>query len=260
MDYTPDTIYLMDAFELLERLPDAAADLILTDPPYGIGYQNQFTQTPHPEIIGDGIEECDFDYEHMARECYRILKPNSHAYFFTRYDRYPLHYAALEQAGFTIKNCLVIEKNTVGGIGDLLGSYASNAEWVIFCQKGRRHFFKTQLLRNHRFGGVPGAKRKQVPEFKTRFPACWFGPEYPKSTYSTGWHQRTGFSHPTMKNTACLEWLIQISTAPDALVVDPFMGSGSTALAAVNTGRHFLGCEIVPEYHALALHRLKTII
>ena len=38
MDYTLDTIYLMDAFELLERLPDAAADLILTDPPYGIGY------------------------------------------------------------------------------------------------------------------------------------------------------------------------------------------------------------------------------
>ena len=59
-----------------------------------------------------------------------------------------------------------------------------------------------------------------------------------------------------MKNTACLEWLIQISSAPDALVVDPFMGSGSTALAAVNTGRHFLGCEIVPEYHALALQRL----
>lgn len=66
MDYTLDTIYLMDAFELLERLPDAAADLILTDPPYGIGYQNQFTQSPHPEIIGDGIKECDFDYEHMA--------------------------------------------------------------------------------------------------------------------------------------------------------------------------------------------------
>ena len=61
-----------------------------------------------------------------------------------------------------------------------------------------------------------------------------------------------------MKNAACLEWLIQISTAPDALVVDPFMGSGSTALAAVNTGRHFLGCEIVPEYHALALQRLET--
>lgn len=158
MDYTLDTIYLMDAFELLERLPDAAADLILTDPPYGIGYQNQFTQTPHPEIIGDGIKECDFDYEHMARECYRILKLNSHAYFFTRFDRYPLHYAALEQAGFTIKNCLVIEKNTVGGIGDLLGSYASNAEWVIFCQKGRRRFFKTRLLRNHRFGGIPRRK------------------------------------------------------------------------------------------------------
>ena len=53
MDYTLDTIYLMDAFELLERLPDAAADLILTDPPYGIGYQNQFTPSPLiQDIVG----------------------------------------------------------------------------------------------------------------------------------------------------------------------------------------------------------------
>ena len=258
MDLVPDTIYLMDAFELLASIPSESADLVLTDPPYGIGYINQFTQTPHPEILGDGSKTDRFDYGRMARECYRILKPNTHAYFFTRFDRYPQHYEALEQAGFTIKNCLVIEKNTVGGIGDLYGSYASNAEWIIFCQKGRRHFFKTRLLRNHRYGGIPGAKRKQVPEFKTRFPACWFGPEYPKSTYSTGWHQRTGYSHPTIKNAACLEWLIQISTAPGALVVDPFMGSGSTALAARNTGRHYLGCELWPEYHALALERLRA--
>lgn len=71
---------------------------------------------------------------------------NSHAYFFTRFDCYPYHFQCLQEAGFTIKNCLVIEKGTLGGIGDLKGSYASSAEWVIFCQKGRRVFNSTTLL------------------------------------------------------------------------------------------------------------------
>ena len=93
-------IYCMDALEMLEQLPDASADLILTDPPYGISYQNHFTKSRHPEIIGDQ----GFDYESMAANCYRILKDNTHAYFFTRFDRYPYHVQMLIQAGFTVKN------------------------------------------------------------------------------------------------------------------------------------------------------------
>lgn len=137
-------IYCMDCMELLAEIPDGAVSLILTDPPYGISYQNHFAKHPHPLLTGDtGI-----DYKQLARESYRILQHNAHAYFFTRFDCYPEHYACLQEAGFQIKNCLVIEKNTIGGLGDLQGSFANNAEWLIFCQKGRRrsttpHFCKT---------------------------------------------------------------------------------------------------------------------
>ena len=123
-------IYCMDCLRLMEQVPDEAVSLILTDPPYGIHYQNQFAHTPHAVLAGDeGI-----DYERFARESYRILRMDSHAYFFTRYDCYPYHFQCLKAAGFTIKNCLVIEKGTLGGIGDLKGSYANNSEWIIFCQ------------------------------------------------------------------------------------------------------------------------------
>ncbi len=61
------------------------------------------------------------DYEKFAGESYRILAENSHAYFFTRFDCYPYHYECLKMAGFHIKNCMVIEKGTVGGIDDLQG-------------------------------------------------------------------------------------------------------------------------------------------
>ena len=124
-------IFQEDCLELMKQLPDKCVSLILTDPPYGISYQNQFCISPHPVLAGDtGI-----DYAKFAKESYRILKANSHAYFFTRFDCYPYHFHCLRAAGFSIKNCLVIEKGTLGGIGDLKGSFANNAEWVIFCQK-----------------------------------------------------------------------------------------------------------------------------
>lgn len=142
-------IYHTDCMELLAQIPDNYVSLILTDPPYGISYRNHFARQPHAVLTGDtGI-----DYERFARESYRILRENSHAYFFTRFDCYPYHYDCLERAGFTVKNCLIVEKGTIGGIGDLTGSYANNAEWIIFCQKGRRTFQHTTLLENRKKKG-----------------------------------------------------------------------------------------------------------
>lgn len=251
-------LYCMDCMELLRQIPDGYVSLILTDPPYGITYQNSFTKQKHSLLTGDtgnGI-----DYESFAEESCRILKNNAHAYFFTRFDCYPYHYACLKNAGFQIKNCLVVEKGTVGGIGDLQGSYANNAEWVIFCQKGRRVFNNTTLLPNRKKEGtVFHAGRTPRKRYKTRFNACWFGSEYPKATYNATWQKKHQIYHPTIKNVDFLAWLIQISTMPDELVFDCFMGTGSTALAALETGRRFLGAEINENYFNLAQRRIKEV-
>ena len=248
-------IFQGDCLDLMGELPDGAVALILTDPPYGIRYQNQFAAAPHPMLEGDrGI-----DYGRFAKESYRILAPDSHAYFFTRFDCYPYHYQCLKDAGFAIKNCLVIEKGTLGGIGDLHGSFANNSEWGIFCQKGRRTFNHTTLLRNRKPEGMHFHKgRNPSARYKTRFPACWFGPEYPKATYNSAWQKQNGIFHPTIKNIECLAWLIQISSAPGDLIFDGFMGTGSTALAALGTGRTFLGAEIFPAYWQTAQQRLAA--
>ena len=249
-------IYCMDCMELLAEIPDGAVSLILTDPPYGISYQNHFAKHPHPLLTGDtGI-----DYKQLARESYRILQHNAHAYFFTRFDCYPEHYACLQEAGFQIKNCLVIEKNTIGGLGDLQGSFANNAEWLIFCQKGRRAFNHTTLLQNRKKEGTLfHAGRSPSKKYKTRFPACWFGEEYPKATYNSTWQKKNQIFHPTVKNTEFLSWLIQLSSMPGELIFDGYMGTGSTALAAIQTGRLYLGTEIQPEYYALAKRRIQEV-
>ena len=77
----------MDCMELMGSMPDNSVSMILTDPPYGIAYQNHFTRKKHPVLEGDG----GIDYRKFAEESYRILKENAHAYFFTRFDCYPYH-------------------------------------------------------------------------------------------------------------------------------------------------------------------------
>ncbi|MCM1410861.1 MAG: site-specific DNA-methyltransferase [Lachnospiraceae bacterium] len=227
--------------------------MILTDPPYGISYQNNFTRKRHDILTGD----CGINYERFARESYRILAENTHAYFFTRFDCYAYHYECLKNAGFHIKNCMVIEKGTVGGIGDLQGSYANNSEWIIFCQKGRRTFNHTTLLENKKKEGTQFHKgREPSKKYKTRFNACWFGEEYPKATYNSTWQRKNRIYHPTIKNVELLSWLIQISSLQGELVFDGFMGTGSTAVAAVRTKRDFLGAEINSKYHQTAVKRI----
>ena len=247
-------IFREDCLELMAHLPDESVSLILTDPPYGISYQNQFCESPHPILAGDtGI-----DYARFAKESYRILKANSHAYFFTRFDCYPYHFQYLKAAGFSVKNCLVIEKGTVGGIGDLKGSFASYAEWVIFCQKGRRPFNSTTLLENRKKEGtVPQKGRTPSKKYKTRFPDCWFGAEFPKATPNATWQKKQQIFHPTIKNVECLSWLIQISSDPGDLVFDGFAGVASTALAAIRTGRYFLGAEISENYWNVGQKRIN---
>lgn len=246
-------LFHMDCFKLMEQMPDKSVSLILTDPPYGIQYQNQFTQCRHPPIAGDS----GIDYELFAAESYRILHDDAHAYFFTRFDAYPWHYECLRRAGFSIKNCLIIEKGNIGGIGDLLGSYANNAEWIIFCQKGRRAFQRTTLLENRKAeGSIFHAGRKPASKYKTRFNACWFGAEYPKATHNAAWQKKYQIFHPTIKNAEFLSWLIQISSQPGELVFDGFMGSGSTAVAAILTGRDYIGAEINQDYYLVANKRI----
>lgn len=246
-------LYCMDCMTLFPLIPDEYVSMILTDPPYGISYQNQYSKQRHPILTGDlGI-----DYEHFASESYRILKENTHAYFFTRFDCYPYHFECLQQAGFTVKNCMVVEKGSIGGIGDLRGSYANNAEWIIFCQKGRRVFNRTTLMANKKGGEITHPGSSPISQYKTRFNSCWFGAKYPKATYNSSWQKKHQIYHPTIKNVELLSWLVQLSSHPGEIVFDGFMGTGSTALAALKNNRHYLGAEIRPEYYEIAKRRIK---
>lgn len=240
----------LDGFKLIK---DESIDLIISDPPYGVNYVNNYTLDKHKKIENDNIDS----YKWFIDECYRVLKPNSHIYLFTRFDVYPQHYNDLIEAGFKIKNVLVIEKGHIGGVGDLKGSYRNNSEWIIFAHKGRKEFEKTKLMKNSKPVGKKVARDGNlIQEYKTRFDSCWFGEQYPKSTYNASWQKKNDIKHPTIKNVDLLEWLIQISSKENDLVLDMFMGSGSTALACMSTNRKYVGFEIDDEYYNLIMKRV----
>jgi DNA modification methylase len=66
-----------------------------------------------------------------------------------------------------------------------------------------------------------------------------------------------GNRHPTVKSQALMRWLVGLVSFPGETVLDPFMGSGTTGVACIQTGRKFIGVELNPEYHAIATRRIS---
>lgn len=158
----------------------------------------------------------------FVQECWRILKQNSSIYLFCSWHKVDVFKKAVEKR-FKIKNILIWEKNNTS-MGDLKGSYAPKYEMVIFAHKGRR------LLNGFRYPDVLTAKR-------------------------------TGNKlHPTQKPVELLEIFINSSSNDGETVLDPFMGSGSTGVACVSTGRNFIGIELDPVYFQTAQERINKAV
>jgi site-specific DNA-methyltransferase (adenine-specific) len=170
-------------------------------------------------IVGDGDLSW---FRPFIREAYRVLRPDTHAYIFCNEYGLATFRAEMAAAGFKVKRLLVWVKDQHTA-GDLGGDYANRTEYVLFGHKGRR------LLNGHRDANVLSFKRSGRKRL-----------------------------HPTEKPEDMLRYLIQKSSAPGELVLDPFAGSGTTCRAAKDLGRRFLGIEIDPAYAAVAMRRLSS--
>lgn len=245
-------IQCLDYLTLLKQIPNESVSLILTDPPFGINYSNNYTQNTHSVMQGD---KSKFSYANLATEAFRILKDNSVIFAFTCWSEYPDHYKHIQSAGFSVKEPIICQKRPSGKT-DLYGSFQTNTDWIIFATKGRFKFKSTKLLKNKKAGVIPNKGRKPVPEYKTRFPSCWFGPEYPWSTENSVFQKKNEIEHPTIKTVRLMEWLILLTTDPGDTIVDPFVGSGTSAIAAKNLNRNYIAGDVEQVYCDMATARL----
>ena len=146
-------------------------------------------------------------------EAYRVLADNRHFYCFCRWDMYHVFHQAISER-FQVKNALVwIKKNH--GSGDLAGAYAPKYEMVIFASKGRRRLNGKRHPDILEYGTVSSQARK----------------------------------HPVQKPLKLLKFLIEKSTKRGEVVLDPFAGVGSTAMAAREKGRKYLAFEIEERFY-----------
>jgi site-specific DNA-methyltransferase (adenine-specific) len=204
---------------LLPLLPDDSVDCIITDAPYGISYKSRSRSLPKPTIANDGPEAYAVLDKALAIAVQK-LKLNSHIYVFTSWQAF-VPMAAVVRRYFNLKNVLVWVKNNRTR-GDLKGNYGYQYEMVLYAHKGRRH------LSGKRDGNV------------LRF----------DKVYSNR------MVHPTEKPVALLEYLITKSTAEGELVLDMFMGSGSTCVAAKRLKRRYIGMELDRVWFEVAQTRM----
>ncbi|MBU0509172.1 site-specific DNA-methyltransferase [bacterium] len=190
-----------DCFEEMRKLPDECVDLVLTDPPYGIDYQSN-RRVARPKLPKFDNDAALGWLEEWVDEVYRVLKPDRHFYCFTRFDTYPEFYRQIARR-FKIKNCLIWHKNNHGS-GDLDGAYAPQYEMIVFAVKGKRALNGTRESDVLPCDNVPSAFRR----------------------------------HATQKPVELLRQLIEKSTEPGEVVLDPFSGTGSTGLACLDVERH----------------------
>lgn len=241
---------------LLPQIADLSVAVVITDPPYGINYQNSYTKSKKYAVLtGD---ECPFSYKPMGDQSFRILKNDSAIFCFTGWGTYPKHFMELEACGFAMKEPIIGQKKA-SGQADLYGTFQTNSDWCMFGHKGKFAFQPTRLLRNSRAGVRPSANRNPVSEYKTRFPSCWFGAEFPVSSENSSSKIKYDLDHPTVKGLEFIKWLIMLTTKEGDTVIDPFMGSGTTAVAAKLLNRNFIGCEINPAFCELAERRLLEV-
>lgn len=218
-------IYKGDCLELLKNIPDGSVDLILTDPPYKIitGGDSNGINSLRPRGILKGNRELIKkipDFSDWLPETFRVLKNNSHAYFMINSTNFLNLCMEIEKVGFKIHNFLIWEKNNCTPSQ----FYMKNCEYVIFCRKGKAKYINNigGSKTVHKINNIIGNK-----------------------------------NHPTEKPVELMSFYINNSTKINDIILDPFMGSGSTGVAAISSGRGFIGAEIESDYFSIAEKRIS---
>lgn len=201
-----------DCTRVLRRLPDAFVDLIVTDPPYGVRYQDRFGRTVANDDDPSRILGAFTDL-------YRVLKPDSLCISFYGWGLVDEFFRAWRTAGFRPIGHIVWVKD-----------YASRERFLRY-----RHESAFLLAK-----GRPKLPQKPLDDIQP-------------------WVYSGNNDHPTQKAVRILTPLIETFTERGQLVLDPFAGSGSTLVAALITGRRYLGIELDQKYCTLMRERLAYL-
>jgi len=208
-------------------MPDQYVDLIVTDPPYDVDYKNKSTELARlgrareKQIERDkGYVEWDINYGLFAYQLFRVLKQDAHCYIFCGDKQIVQWTIAMENVGFKFRNYLVWVKNNTTFDLSRGYKYCYSSEICLFFAKGNKKLNKL---------GLSNVMKHNIV---------------------------TGMKHPTIKPVDLIRNLITNSSDEGDVVLDPFMGSGTTAVACKQINRKYIGFELNSLYVDVANDRL----
>jgi len=216
-----------DCLEIMRTFPDKSVDLVLTDPPYGINFVPQRESRKKAlhdiPIANDELQGKNWVewFLPISKELHRILKDDSVAYFFSGFNPYYYYYYySLMESGFTIKANLIWIKNNFG-----MGYHF------------RRQYEQCLVA----FKGEPKPPEKAISD-------VIFSDKVSSNS----------ILHSCQKPEDLIaKLLVQYSKEGD-IVIDPFLGSGTTAAVCKMFNRSYIGIEIEPRYVEIAKKRLNS--
>ena len=214
-------LHLGDCLDVMQDIPDGSVDMVMTDPPYGMNFQsNRAKDGPrHKKIEGDSVVDTRW-----LSDAFRILNPGGGLISFCDWNTSHKWREEIECAGFIVKSQVIWDRMH-HGMGDRKGAFAPQHDIIWYATKGRRIFVNGRPM--------------SVMRHKRPSPADDHG-------------------HLTCKPVALMEELIKATDdGSGGLILDPFLGSGTTGVAAANTGRRFIGIERDPDYFTIAQARIQ---
>lgn len=233
------TLHQGDCLEVLRTLPDASVDAIVTDPPYCSGGMTE-AQRKGATCQGMDIATADearrvwftsdamttngflFLMRSIANEGLRLLKDGGSMLCFCDWRMYPMLAGAIESSGMRLQNMVVWDKGSAG----LGRGFRPQHELIIHVVKG------VGVYHSNNGTNVCGCKRVHGMDKQ----------------------------HPTQKPIKLMRELMEVVAPSGGLILDPFMGSGSTGLAAILEGFRLIGIEREAEYVAIARARIEDAV
>ena len=219
-----------DCLDILKQIDNESVDLIVTDPPYKITSRGNGGNSGgmfQKKDVNNGkvFKTNDLEIEDWLPEIYRVLKQQSHCYIMTNNKNIAHYLDVINKSDFHFIKCLIwVKDNKIMG-----QTYMSQFEYIIMCRKGG----------HKKINDCGVSDVLHVPNKKTK-------------------DENNKTIHDTEKPVDLMNILIANSSKEDEVVLDPFMGIGSTGVAAVALNRNFIGIELDNHYFEIAKERIEA--
>lgn len=214
----PPQLIKGDCLDYLTKMDTGIADLALLDPPY-FDYKTGHRKDKEDKLSQSLVQQPQEEQLRTVQESIRVLKDGRSFWFFTNWQE-----AWWFQQRFHtfLRNEIIWDKGNWTA-GDLKGSFGNKYEVVFLGTKGKGWNYNGPRI--HDIWEIPRVGSNRI--------------------------------HATEKPVEIYTKIIELSTEPGALVIDPYMGSGASAIACMRTGRNFLGYEKDEEYYRRIVERVE---